>query len=185
MEDSNEPFEYEEVSKEKDDSILSRLDRLVRKIPGFAGYFDKKARRESDRELRDTISGRLEATRLELGGVSETLSADIILAIDHAEPLGRVDNRLMGLIGKIKDAPSGYSSFFDANQVDETVLDQIYMFDSSMIAYVDQVGDQVKALQSAVNDGTHIGATITELDSVLKDANSEFASRSEIISGIA
>ena len=185
MENENDIFENETVSKETDDGIMSRLERLARKLPGFSGYLDKKERRESDRKLRNTISGRLEAVRLELGGISEALSADIILAIDHAEPIGRADNRLMGLIGKIKDAPSGYSGFFDANKVDEAVLDQIYMFDSSMLAYVDQVGDHVKALQSAVSDGTHIGATITELDSVLKDANSEFASRNEIISGIA
>lgn len=161
------------------------LEKLARKIPGFSGYLDNMERRKADQLLRDTLAARLEEIRLDLGGISEALSADIILAIDHAEAVGRADNRLMGLIGKINDAASGYSSFFDANQVDTTVLDQIYMFDSSMIAYVDQTRDHVQALQNAVNDGAHIGAAIKELDAILKDANSEFASRNEIIAGIA
>lgn len=163
----------------------SWLEKLARKIPGFSGYLDKKERRKADQVIRETISARLEQTRIELGRVSEALSADIILAIDHAEPLGRVDNRLMGLIGKIKDAPSGYSSFFDANQVDETTLDQIYMYDSSMIAHVEQISEHTKAVQNAVDMGAHIGAAIKELDAILKDANSEIATRNEIIKGIA
>ncbi|MEM8857935.1 MAG: hypothetical protein AAGD96_06420 [Chloroflexota bacterium] len=161
------------------------LEKVARKIPGFSGYLDNMERRKADQLLRDTLAARLEAIRLDLGGISETLSADIVLAIDHAESIGRADNRLMGLIGKINDAASGYSSFFDAKQVDVTKLDQIYMFDSSMVAYVDQTADHVQALQNAVNDGAHIGAAIKELDAILKDANSEFASRNEIIAGIA
>ncbi len=175
----------EPIGKENDEGVMSRLDRLIRKIPGFSGYLDKKERREADRELREALARKLDQVRLELGGISETLSADIVLAIDHAEPIGRVDNRLMGLIGKINDAPSGYSSFFDANQIDEADLDRVYVFDSAMLAYVEEAGDQIKALQQAVDERTHIAATIRELDSVLKDANSEFATRNEIIKGMA
>lgn len=163
----------------------SWLEKVARKIPGFSGYLDKTERRKTDQVLRETISARLEKTRRDLGAVSEALSADIVLAIDHAEPIGRADNRLMGLISKIKDAPSGYSSFFDANQVDEAKLDQIYMYDSSMIAHVDQIVDHTKAVQNAVDMGAHIGAAIKELDAILKDANSEIATRNEIIKGIA
>ena len=169
----------------KETKSMSWLEKLARKVPGFSGYLDKKERRKADQVIRETISSRLEETRKELGAVSETLSADIILAIDHAEPLGRADNRLMGLIGKIKDAPSGYSSFFDANQVDEATLDQIYMYDSSMIAHVEQIADHTKAVQNAVDMGSYVGPAIKELDAILKDANNEIATRNEIIKGIA
>lgn len=181
----DETLGTEPAGKETNEGVLGRLERLMRKIPGFSGYLDKKERRESDRELREALASKLDEVRLALGGISETLSADIVLAIDHAEPLGRVDNRLMGLIGKIKDAPSGYSSFFDANQINESDLDRVYIFDGAMLAYVDEANDQVKALLQAVDERTHIAATIRELDSVLKDANSEFASRNEIIKGMA
>ena len=175
-----EPFE-----KDNEEGVMSRLERLMRKVPGFGGYLDKRERRESDRELREALSKDLDNARVQLGGISEALSADIVLAIDHAEPLGRVDNRLMGLIGKIKDAPSGYSSFFDANQINEDDLDRLYVFDSAMLAYAEEVREQIEALQKAVDDNTHIAATIKEIDSVLKDANSQFASRNDIIKGLA
>lgn len=175
----------ESVGKEKDEGVMNRLGRLMDKIPGFKGYREKKERREADRELRESMATKLDKMRTALGGVSETLSADIVLAIDHAEPLGRVDNRLMGLIGKIKDAPSGYSSFFDANQIDEEDLDRLYIFDSALLAYIEEIGDQINALQTAVDDGNHIGATIQELDKVVKDAVSEFGTRNDIIRGLA
>ncbi|MCA9978242.1 MAG: hypothetical protein KC413_20920, partial [Anaerolineales bacterium] len=90
------------------------LENLLGKIPGLSGYMEKGKRREADQLLRETIAARLEGSRLQLGAVSEELSSDIIKAMDHAEALGRADNRLMGLIGKIKDAPQGYAGFFDA-----------------------------------------------------------------------
>ena len=76
-------------------------------------------RREADQLLRETLSDRLEESRLQLSSVHQELSGDIVKAIDFAESLGRADTRLMGLIGKIKDAPQGYAGFFDAVKIKE------------------------------------------------------------------
>ena len=89
------------------------LSRLLSKIPGFSGYMEKKSRRDADQLLRDTISGRMQQARLDLGSVQHALSRDIILGIEYAEPIGRADNQLMGLLSKIKDAPQGYAGNLD------------------------------------------------------------------------
>ena len=170
-------------SKIQDESTF--LGKLASKIPGFSGYMEKSRRREADEILRRTLSDRLEATRLELATVYEELSRDIILAIDHAEPLGRIDNRLMGLIGKLHDAPQGYAGFFDAVKVNEDELAHVYEFDNNMMSFADQIATGVAAVQKAVNDGGNVKQTIRELDKTVQEANNAFGSRQEILTGVA
>lgn len=160
------------------------LGNLLSKIPGLDGYMERSRRREADQLLRKTIADRLEGSRLQLGGVSEELSRDIIKAIDHAEPLGRVDTRLMGLVGKVKDAPQGYAGFFDAIKVKEEDLARIYAFDENMLNFADQIEAETALLAAAVDEDGDISGAIRELDSTLKAANTAFDGRDEVIKGI-
>lgn len=160
------------------------LGNLLSKIPGLDGYMERSRRREADQLLRKTIADRLEGTRLQLGSVSEELSRDIIKAIDHAEPMGRADTRLMGLIGKVKDAPQGYAGFFNAIKVKEEDLARIYAFDETMLNHADQIGASTAVLEKAVMDDGDIAGAIRALDSELKEANTTFDGRDEVIKGI-
>jgi hypothetical protein len=159
------------------------LGNLLAKIPGFSGYMERSRRREADQILREALSARLEESRLQLSAVHQELGRDIIKAIDFAEPLGRADTRLMGLIGKIKDAPQGYAGFFDAVKIKEDDLAEIYAFDESMMAYCDQISVDVSALEEATVDDEDIGGAIRLLDSTLREANSAFSERQELLSG--
>lgn len=171
---------YEEIQ-----SDANWLERLMRKVPGFKGYLEMRDRREADQLIREAIASRLEAVRLEFAQVHEELSSDIIKAIDHAEPLGRIDNGLMGLIGKIKDAPQGYSGFFDAVKVDEETLQQLYKFDEGMMTHGDLIATSTAALKKAVNDDGDIKGATRDLDKAVKDANATFNMRHEIMTKTA
>lgn len=157
---------------------------LLAKIPGLDGYMERERRREADSILRQTIVGRLEQVRLQLSDVHHTLSRDIALAMDYAESLGRAETRLMGLMGKIKDAPVGYAGYFDAIKVKEDDLARIYAFDNEMLVYVDQIAADVDTLQEAVNRGAQIDAAISQLNEDLGLANETFAGRTEVMRGI-
>lgn len=157
---------------------------LLSKIPGLKGYMEKGRRREADQLLRETLASSLEASRLRLSGVHRELSRDIILAMDYAEELGRADSRLMGLIGKIKDAPVGYAGFFDAVKVKEDDLARIYAFDESMLNHVDEIDASIDALTNAVRDNGDINATLRRLNTALQLANEDFAARDSVIKGV-
>jgi hypothetical protein len=146
---------------------------------------EKGRRREADELLRQTVASRLEEARLQLGAVSAELGRDIIKAIDHAEPLGRADTRLMGLIGKIKDAPQGYAGFFDSVKVKEEDLARIYAFDENMVNHADDIAAAVAALEKTVQDGGDVGGGIRHLDDLVREANTQFSSRDEVIKGIS
>jgi hypothetical protein len=161
------------------------LEKLLDKLPGFGGYLEKGRRREADRMLRSTISSRLEEVRLEISGIHQTLSRDIILAMDHAEALGEVDTRLMGLISKINDAPEGYAGWFDAVKVQEDDLARVYQFDAGMMDFVDEIAAKANVLEDAVENGGDVGAATRELNKSVQTANSAFAKRNEVILGIS
>jgi hypothetical protein len=180
MKDSPIPDMFDKIEEES-----TVLGRLLSKIPGFSGYMERSRRREADELLRKTISDRLEDTRRQLGAVHQELSRDIIKAMDHAEPLDRADTRLMGLIGKIKDAPQGYAGFFDAVKVKEDDLARVYAFDESMLAFADQIVLDVAAVEKAALDDGDLDSAIRVLDSTLREANTAFNSRQEILAGTA
>lgn len=171
---------YEKI---EDESTL--LGRLAAKIPGFKGYLERSRRRQADQLLRDTAADRLEETRLQLANVHQELSRDIVKAIDFAEPLGRADNRLMGLIGKIRDAPQGYTAFFDAVKVDEEDLGRLYTFDEKMLTYAEEIEADVNALQQAVQQDDDISSRISALDASIQDASRAFGRRQELLSGVS
>lgn len=160
------------------------LRNLLSKIPGLSGYMERGRRREADQLLRDTITGRLEQVRLNYSSVYQTVSRDIFLAMDHAEQMGRADNLMMGLVGKIKDAPVGYSGFFSAVKVDAEDLARLYAFDEQMLNHTDQIQAEVDALTKAVSDGGNLGEPLGALTSALLEANETFNSRQEVLNGI-
>lgn len=174
------PDMFEKIEEES-----TLLGRLADKIPGFGGYMERSRRRQADQILRDTTADRLEETRLQLANVHQELSRDIIKAIDHAEPLGRADSRLMGLIGKIRDAPQGYAAFFDAVKVGKEDLARLYTFDEKMLDHAEEIEADVNALQQAVHDDGDIGSRISELEASIQDAGRAFSRRQELLSGVS
>ena len=180
MKESPIPDMYDKIEGES-----SFLGDLASKIPGFDGYMERSRRREADQLIRSTIASRLEESRLQLSSVHQELGRDIVRAVDYAEALGRADTKLMGLIGKIKDAPEGYAGFFDAVKVQEDDLARVYAFDESMMAYADQIEADINALEKAVLEEGDLDERIRVLDSTLREANSAFNSRQEVLSGIA
>lgn len=163
----------------------SGLGNLLSKIPGLSGYMERGRRREADQILRDTIVARLEEVRLQLSNVHHDLSRDVVMAMEYAEELGRADSRLMGLIGKINDAPQGYAGFFDAVKVKEEDLARLYVFDEQMLGHVDQIAADTDALQKATSDGGDIDGALRELNSDLRTAHEVFNARNEVLMGIS
>lgn len=162
----------------------SSLRKLLNKVPGLSGYLERGQRREADQLLRDTIGTRLQDVRLRLSNVHATLGRDMSSAVEYAEDLGRADNQLMGLIGKITEAPLGYAGFFDAVKVREEDLARLYHFDELMLNFTDQAAADVAALNKAVDSEGDIGFALRELNNDLGEANRTFDSRQEVLNKI-
>lgn len=179
MKDSSVPDMYDKIEGDS-----SGLSKLASKIPGFDGYLERSRRREADQKLRLALADRLEESRLHLANLHQDLGRDIVKAIEYSEDFGKADTRLMGLIGKIRDAPEGYAGFFDAVKIREDELARIYDFDASMLAYCEQIDTDIEALENALLKDDDIRDSIRAIDATLREANTAYQKRQELLSGV-
>lgn len=160
----------------------STVEDLVRKLPGFKGYFAREDRREADKLLRDHLvrvyeEQRGEFTRLQRALVDAGGLKDMELA-------QRVDTRLGTLIDSIETAARGYAGLFDPIKVREEALERIYAFDEALLTYVDQFAGGLHRFEEAIGtDG--VRSVLRELEMILTEALNTFRRRVEAIQQIA
>ena len=123
------------------------LERLMNSIPGFKGYRERDLRRDADRLQREHLALRLEQVKKALNRVAADLSRG-----GDLEPINDVETarkRLDKVVNRIRYAERGYSGFFDAVKVDETVLARVYQFDMGLVDDVDGVWSAASAAEAA------------------------------------
>ena len=165
--------------RETVDQALGGLERLVGKIPGYAGYKDKELRREADKLLRMELASRFDDQRKRLNELQTQLISQA--QIEFVDDLDRAVTKLQLLIDRIKSASYGYAGLFDAVKVKEEQLDALYEFDNQMMDYVDETAAGVDQVASAISAKEGILAAINDLVETTNDANLAFGHREEAI----
>lgn len=152
--------------------------KILSHIPGFKGYVERQARRDSDKLLRDTIFNRFR----ELEGRVSALQRDFI---NHGE-LAYVDDleasaiKLRTFADRVRTAPRGYSSLFEAVKINEDELAKLYEFDSNLLASTDEVERAIDNVQASVGtDG--LPAAMRNLESVSQQCIEAYNRRDEVI----
>lgn len=160
-------------------STRDRLDRMLDRVPGYAGYRDKERRRESDRAIRDKLEvdyGRL-ADRLGrfAARLADERRLDAIAAVDT--PLGR----LRGFLDRVRTATYGYAPIFANDDVDAGVLDQIAAFDSALADQMPAVESGIARLEAADPDSTDFRSAADDLTASIQLLSDRFTKRGEVI----
>lgn len=168
------------------DRIVSQRDgalqRLTKRIPGFEGYLENKARRAADRLLRDHVADELsrrinrlvnlEKSLLDSGGLShmsETSSAKIKLQLFH---------------DRVKSAAPGYSGFFADIPVTALDMDNLYAFDEAQLKYADQLDTALNTFEEAIKAKSGVAEAIAALDKLAIEANDALSLREDVITGL-
>ena len=122
--------------------------KLLAKIPGFKGYMEKESRRDADKLVRDTIASRFTA---QLDRLSE-VQMDLIPSggFEFLDDVEQAAVKLRIFIDRVKTAPRGYAGLFDAVQVKEDQLEQLYNFDFQLLAEVDNLARVTDGCQVAM-----------------------------------
>lgn len=165
------------------DKIKSEMDpfkKILSYIPGFKGYIERQARRDSDKLLRDTIAHRFEE---QWGRVSalqrELIKQGEIGAIDDLEAAAI---KLRTFADRIRRATRGYSGLFDAVKINEEELNRLYQYDAGMLALADEVGKATDNVEASIgSDG--LPAAIRNLTNVAQQCIAVFDRREEAILG--
>jgi hypothetical protein len=167
------------------DQILSNVTgdmdifkKIASKIPGFKGYVERQARRDSDKLLRDMIFTRFR----ELEGRISTLQKEFLDGgeVDHLDNLEASAIKLRTFADRVRTATRGYASLFEAVKVNEEELNKLYQYDSAMLDLTDEVGRAIDNVQASVGtDG--LPAAIRNLESVSRQCVETFDRREEVI----
>lgn len=152
--------------------------KILGKIPGFKGYMESQARRDSDKLLRDTIYSRVK----ELENQVSALQRDFIKHGDlsYVGDLEASAIKLRTFADRVRTAPRGYSPLFAAVKISAEDLAKIYEYDATLLTKTDEVEQAIGNIQSSVGtDG--LPAAIRNLETVAGQCIEAFERRDEVV----
>jgi hypothetical protein len=157
------------------------VEDLIRKIPGFKGYFDKQDRRAADRLLREHLVRVFNEQLTEFTQLQKRLVDKGGFA--YMERVQSIDSRLRTFIDRIESAAQGYAGLFDAIKVKEDALARVYAFDNALLAYQSQFAAGLQRLAEVIGTD-EVENVLTQLEDVVMEANNTFLRRVEAIQGL-
>jgi len=160
---------------------MDPFKKILSKVPGFGGYIERQKRRDSDKLIREYLFDQFR----ELEGRVSRLQRDFISQgeLKYVDDLEATAIKLRTFADRIKTAARGYSGLFDAVNVNEEELTQIYEYDASMLDLVDDVSRAIDNVESSVGtDG--LPAAIRHLETKAGECVQAFNDRENVILGI-
>ena len=152
--------------------------KIASKIPGFKGYVERQNRRDSDKLVRDTIFHRFR----ELEGRVSDLQVEFVNQgqLEYTDDLEKAALRLRTFADRIRTAPRGYSSLFEAIKINEPELAKLYEYDASLLDKTEEVGRAIDNIQASIGtDG--LPAAIRNLQTVSKECIQAYDRRQEVV----
>lgn len=160
-------------------SQMGGLESLLSKLPGIKGYREKDIRRDSDKQLRDTLARELSERRTKITALqNDLLSGGGLLWMDDVEKLV---SRLQLLIDRVKTAAYGYAGFFDIQRVKEEELDKLAQFDEALFEDLPRLDTAIESLNKAIEANEGIKEAVKALGNILARLNETFGKRLDAI----
>lgn len=159
-------------------SYMDPFKKILAKLPGFKGYMERQARRDSDKLVRDMVADRIEK---EWGRVSDLQRSFIASGeIQFVDDLEASAIKLRTFADRVRRATQGYSGLFDAVKINEDELLRLYQYDAEMLSLVDEVGRAIDNTEASIGtDG--LPAALRHLKSVSQNCIDVFDRREEVI----
>lgn len=162
-------------------NVTSSMDifkKIGSKIPGFKGYVERQNRRDSDKLIRDTIYRRFR----EFEGRVSDLQVEFVNQgeIKYTDDLEKAALRLRTFADRVRTAPRGYSSLFEAVKINEEELAKLYEYDATLLDKSEEVGRAIDNVQASIGtDG--LPAAIRNLQTLSKDCVNAYERRQEVV----
>jgi hypothetical protein len=109
---------------------MNAFEKILLKIPGFKGYFEREFRRDADRLQREFIVGQLQKAKINLERIVQAVSRQKNL--DRLTEYDLLARSIQKTCSEIRYADQGYSGFFDLVKIKEAELDAVYRLDGEM-----------------------------------------------------
>jgi hypothetical protein len=156
--------------------------KILGKLPGFSGYFDREQRRSADKLLRETIAARYDEQWRRVSSLQRDLIGQGGLI--YVDDLEAAAIKLRQFADRMKTASYGYAGFFDAVKIQSEELESIYQYDLWLLTLVDEIGRAIDNVEASLGtDG--LPAAIRHLTRLAQESVEAYNKRSEVILGNA
>jgi hypothetical protein len=161
---------------------MDPFKKILSYIPGFKGYMERQSRRDADKVLRDTIFKRFRELE---GRISEQQREFITQGdIGYVDDLESAAIKLRTFADRVRTAPRGYSSLFEAVKINEQELARLYQYDATLLALSDEIGRAIDNIATSVGtDG--LPAALRHLTSLSQQCVEAYERREEVVIGSA
>jgi len=160
-------------------TVATRLERLVRFVPGVAGYQDRENSRSTDKQVRMRL---VQEMRRLIQGLDDD-KAHLARSSDLSV-LPRLD-RLAGRVERqsrtVEFAGRGYTGLFDVHRVDQATLDQLYAFDLGLFDALSVVRAKAESVRAARADAAALDLAIDRMVEALDDFGQLWDKRQRIV----
>jgi len=154
--------------------------KLLAKLPGFNGYFDREQRRAADKLLRESVAQRYEEQWRRISSLQRELISQGGLA--YIDDLEGAAIKLRQFVDRVRTASYGYAGFFDAVKIRSEELEQLYQYDLWLLSLVDAIARAVDNVESSIGtDG--LPAAIRHLTTLSQESVEAYNKRNEAITG--
>lgn len=160
-------------------TVASRLERLVRFVPGVAGYQDRENARATDKQVRMRLVEEMGRLMLALEEDKQRLAESGDLS--SLPRLDRLSRRLERLSRSVEFAGRGYAGLFDLHKVDGDTLDQLYAFDLGLFEALSTVRARAEAVRAALTDAAALASAAQRMTEALDDFGQLFDKRRLIV----
>jgi hypothetical protein len=163
------------------DKPNSWLHKIAGIVPGFKGYTDRERRRDADKLLRVHLAKQYSAQRDRLNRVQQSLLR--AKRMDQIAEVDRLGGVLQRFIDRLNTATYGYTGMFDPVKIEAEDLDQLYAFDMTLAAGVDQVSAAVSAIEESVSnkESDALPGALSSFSDLVDDLNEKLNQRGELL----
>lgn len=163
-------------------SDMDPFKQILSKIPGFSGYMERQSRRDADKILRDTLANRFEEQWQRVSSLQREFIRN--KEIEYVDELEAAAIKMRTFADRIRRAPRGYSGLFDAVNINEAELAQLYEYDATMLNMVDDISRAIDNIEASVGtDG--LPAAIRHLETTTQSCIDVYNRREEVVTGAA
>lgn len=167
------------MSQRPEDVLEQKARELLDRIPGYRGYRLKEERRDADRRVREAVADAFAAELLRV----ERIGRDLANArrLGEIGAVERASQAIRHFIDRVRTTTPGYGGLFGDRDIDGVVLDQLRLFDESLLLGVDELRPAVDKLEAAMSAGQPLAPAAGEIERTMESLLARLDTRQQVI----
>ena len=167
------------MTERPEESWERRIREALDRVPGYRGYRLKEERRDADRRVRAAVADGYAA---ELARV-ERIGRDLANArrLGEISAVERTSQAIRHYIDRVRSATPGYGGLFGDRDIDGIALDQLRLFDESLLLGVDELRPAIDRLEADFAAGQPLAPAADDAARTIESQLARFNTRQEVI----